>query len=75
MVNVTVWGMGRPCHFVKAFKLTRNRRKSGIVTVRRVQVKIANYLVIGKTRMEIDSHADTVVLGKECMKYTIGIAQ
>ena len=45
-----------------------NRRKPVISTVRSVHVKVANSLVSGETRVEIDSHADTIVLGKKFME-------
>ena len=54
--------------FSEGNNFTAKRRKSGIDTVRSVQIKVANSLVSGETRVELDIHADTIVLGKECME-------
>ena len=44
------------------------KRKSKLSTVRSVQIKVAHSLNSGETRMELDIHADTFVLGKKCLK-------
>ena len=54
--------------FGKGNNFTANRRKYGIGTVRSAYIKVQKYLVSGKNRMEIDIHAGTIVLGKECME-------
>ena len=52
--------------FGEGTNFTANRRKSEIATVRRLHIKVSNYLVSSETRLDLDSHADTIVLGKEC---------
>ena len=51
--------------FGEGTNFTENIRKSGIDTVRSVQIKAANYSVSVVTCIDLDRHADTIVLGKE----------
>ena len=53
--------------FGEGTNFTANRRKSDIALVKSVEIKVANSLVSGETRVDLDSHADTIVLGKEHM--------
>ena len=50
--------------FGEGTNFTAKRRKAGIATVRIVLIKEANSLVRGNFFVELDSHADTIVLGK-----------
>ena len=44
---------------------TAKRSKSGIDIVRSVQNKVAKYSVSGETCVELESHANTLVLGND----------
>ena len=54
--------------FGEGTNFVSKRRKSEIDTIRILQIKVDNSSVSEKTRMELDSHSDTIVLGKECME-------
>ena len=53
--------------FGEGFNIMEKIRKCGIATVRIIQVKVVNSLVSGETRVDLDIHDDTIVLGKKCM--------
>ena len=42
--------------------------RNTVTTVRSVDIKVANSSITDEIRMELDSHADTCVMGKECIK-------
>ena len=52
--------------FGEGTNFTSKRRKFGIATVRSVQIKVETYSVSGETCVDLDSHAYTIILGKEC---------
>ena len=54
--------------FGKGFNIMEKIRKCGIATVRIIQVKVVNSLVSDETRVDLDIHDDTIVLGKKCME-------
>ena len=61
-MNVT---FGEGTNFARGMKC---KRMSKLSTVRSVHIKVAHSSNSGETRMELDSHADTCVLGKGCLK-------
>ena len=42
--------------------------RNTVTTVRSVEIKVANYSIADEISMELDSHADTCVMGNECIK-------
>ena len=54
--------------FGERTNFTTKRSKSGITTVRSVQIKVLYSLISGETRVYLDSYADIIVLGEECME-------
>ena len=53
--------------FGEGNKFTATGRKK-VATVRSVQIKVSNSSITDEICMELDSHADTCLLGKECLK-------
>ena len=53
--------------FGEGNKFTATGRKK-VATVRSVQIKVANSSITDEICMELDSHADTCILVKECLK-------
>ena len=60
-------GYGKIVSFGKGTNFTAKIRKPGITNVRNVHIKVSNSFVSGETRIELDSHSDTIVFGKECI--------
>ena len=63
----TGWEGGKTMIFSEGTKFTVTGRKK-IATVRSVKIKVANSSVTDKIWMELDSHTNTCVLVKECLK-------
>ena len=63
-VNDPVVGDGKTVLFVQETNFTANIRKSGITTIRSVQIEVENYSVSGETCVDLDIQTDTIVLGK-----------
>ena len=61
------WEAGKTVNFVKGTKFTATGRKK-FATVRSVHIKVANYSITDENCMDLDSHANTYVMGKECLK-------
>ena len=53
--------------FGEGAKFTATGRKR-VATVRSVSIKVAKYSITDEFCMELESHADTCVMGKECLK-------
>ena len=58
---------GKTLDFGERTKFTATGRKK-LSTVRNVQIKVANSLITDKIFMDMDSHANTCLLVKECRK-------
>ena len=50
--------------FCEGTNFTAKIRKSGIATIRIIQIKVSNSSVSGENRLELESHVDIIVLRK-----------